>query len=109
MEIKRQKGEFTKGEMFNMTQGAVDKVSDHVGEVLELEGWLLYEDVNSDGEVQTVLALKEKNGLVSATISKTFIEQFIKMADFMGEEEYNVQVVGGKSKSNREYITCKVG
>ena len=108
MEIIRQNGEFTKGEIFNMTQGTtLSKVSEHVGEILELAGWVLYEDTDKDGNLQRVLAIKEKNGNLSGTISKTFIDQFIKMVEFMGNEEYNVKVVGSTSKNGREYITCE--
>ena len=108
MLVKRQSGEFSKGKIFNMTQGSVAKVSDSVGNVLELAGWILYEDEDKDGNLQTVLALKETNGLISATISKTFIEQFLKMADFMDGEDYNIKVVGGTSNAGRNYITCEV-
>lgn len=109
MNIITQSGEFTKGEIFNLTQGTnLDKVSDHIGEVLELDKWVIYEDEDKDGKIQTVLALIEKNGLLSATISKTFIEQFKKLTEFMDGEEYSIRVVGGTSKNNREYITCEV-
>ena len=108
MEIIKKSGEFTKGEVFNMTQGNPDKVSEHKGEVMELDGWVLYEDENSKGQTQRVLALREKNGYISATISNTFINQFLKIVEFMGDEEYNIRVVGGTSKNGREYITCEV-
>lgn len=107
MKIIKSKGDFTKAEIFNMTQGTVAKVSDHVGEVLELAGWVLYEDEDKDGKAQSVLALKELNGMVSATISRPFIEQFFKMLEFMGDEEFNIKVIGATSKNNREYIICE--
>lgn len=109
MEIKRQEGNFGKGELFNMTQGTeVGKLSDKVGETLQLDGWVLYEDLNSSGEPQQVLVVREGNGELSATISATFIEQFTKLVDFMGDEYYAVKIVGKKSKNNRDYITCSV-
>ena len=109
MEIKRQNGNFGKGEMFNMTQGSeVGKLSDKVGETLKLDGWVLYEDLNASGSPQEVLVVREESGELSATISATFIEQFIKLVDFMGDESYSVRIVGKKSKNNRDYITCSV-
>lgn len=109
MKIIKYKGDFTKVDIFNMTQGTtLAKVSDSIGEVMELEGWILYEDEDKDGNLQTVLALKEKNGLMSATISKTFIDQFNKALEFMGEEDFNIKVVGGKSKNGRDYVTCEL-
>ena len=109
MEIKRQNGNFGKGEMFNMTQGSeVGKLSDKVGETLKLDGWLLYVDENSTGELQQVLVVREESGELSATISATFIEQFTKLVDFMGDESYSIKIVGKRSKNNREYITCSV-
>lgn len=109
MKIKNVQGEFTKAEVFNMTQGGtVAKISEHAGEVLELGGWILYEDENTEGCTQEVLALKEKNGLISATISPTFIKQFKKALEFMGDEAFNIKVVTGTSKSNRTYVTCEL-
>ena len=49
-----------------------------------------------------------RSGTIMATISKTFIEQFEKMSEFMGDDDYKVQIVGGTSKNGREYISCKV-
>ena len=109
MKILNSKGNFTKAEIFNITQGAtLMKVSEHVGETLELEGFILYGDEDQKGEIQEVLALKETNGMMSATISQTFIRQFKKALEFMGEESFNIRVVGGKSKSGRDYITCEI-
>ena len=109
MEIKRQAGEFGKGEMFNMMQGAdVGKLSEKVGETIKLNGWVLYVDADSNGNPQDVLIIRDENYELYATISPTFIEQFIKLTDFMGDEDYSVQIVGKKSKNNRDYITCKV-
>ena len=109
MKTIKSKGEFTKGEIFNLTQGSdIDKVSDHVGEILNIKGWILYEDENIKGEIQTVLVFMEHDGTIMATISKTFIEQFEKMSEFMGDDDYKVQIVGGTSKNGREYISCKV-
>lgn len=109
MEIKRQNGNFGKGELFNMMQGTeVGKLSDKVGEILQLDGWVLYEDLNSSGDLQQVLVVREESGELSATISTTFIEQFTKLVDFMGDETYSIKIVGKKSKNNRDYITCSV-
>lgn len=109
MEIIKTMGNLTKGEMFNMTQGQnLGKVSDRAGEVIKVNSYIIYEDVDQDGDIQKILVFKDENGELSATISKTFIEQFEKLVDFMGEEEYSIQVIGKKSKNGRDYITCAV-
>ena len=108
MEIIKQVGEFTKGEVFNLTQGSTGKISDMVDTVIEPAGWILYKDENNKGELQEVLVIKDKNGYLLATISSTFINQFLKMYEFMDGEEYNIKVIGKKSNAGRNYITCEV-
>ena len=108
MEIIKQVGEFTKGEVFNVTQGSTAKISDMVDTIIEPAGWILYRDENVKGELQEVLVIKDGEGNLSATISNTFISQFLKMYKFMEGENYSIRIVGGKSKAGRNYITCEV-
>lgn len=108
MEIIKQVGEFTKGEVFNVTQGSTAKISDMVDTIIEPAGWILYKDENFRGELQEVLVIKDGNGYLLGTISTTFINQFLKMCDFMKGEDYAIRVVGGKTKAGSNYITCKV-
>lgn len=98
----------SKKDMFNMTQGSSNKMSDSVGEVIELAAWILYETEDSKGNPVIALSVQELNGLISSTISATFIKQFNAIREFMGDEPFNIKVVSGTSKNNREYITCEI-
>ena len=106
MEIKRQVGEFNKTEIFNLTQGGSYKLSEQAGQVINMSGWLIYSDVDSKGEEIRVLAIRDNNGDIYATVSEVFITQFEKLADFMGDESYNIKVEQKTSKNGRNYITC---
>ena len=81
-------------------------MSDADGQVLELDAWALYEDVNSKGEAQEVLSLLTKDGDVFATISETFKREFEKMADHFKERLVKIKVISGTAKNGRTYITC---
>lgn len=111
MNIIAQSGELTRKESYNLMEDPnQSKMSDHVGEVLEMKAWILYENTNKDGQDQKVLSIMEESGLVSSTISPTFIKSFENILDFMkgSDEEWTIQVLGGTSKNGREYITCKL-
>ena len=107
--IAASRNDLGKKVIFNMTEGASsNKMSDSVGEVIELKAWIIYETEDSKGNQVTALAVQEPNGIISSTISETFIRQFNKIRAFMGEDPFNIRVVSGTSNNGRQYITCEV-
>ena len=81
------------------------------GDPIEIEGWLLYEDMDADsGECKTLLAIRSQ-GKNYTTISKTFIREFLEAWDFFadaGETLKRIAVVHGTSKAGRVYVSCQV-
>ena len=107
MNILKTSRELTDEEVYLLCmQSSVNKMSDADGQVLELDAWALYEDVNSKGEAQEVLSLLTKDGDVFATISETFKREFEKMADHFKERLVKIKVISGTAKNGRTYITC---
>lgn len=108
MRIIEKSREMKKSEIFKMTKDpAIQKMSDNVGLKIEVESWLIYSDLNSKGEEQTILSIADKEGNIYATNSATFREQFFDICDMLeGEPVDVVEVVSGVSKNGREYITC---
>lgn len=81
------------------------------GKTLELESWVLYTDVTSKGDEQTLLALSTSEGETFCTNSTTFCRDFKNAVDMFAEfgaEFHEVAVVSGTSKNGREFISCKV-
>lgn len=109
MNVIKSSGNISKKDMFNMTEGgSSNKMSDAIGQTLDMAGWILYETEDSKGQTVTALAVIEKNGLISSTISETFIKQFNKILDFMDGEDFNLKVIGGTSKNGRQFVTCEI-
>lgn len=113
MNIIRKTAELTPADMYAMTKGnEVLKMADAKGEVIELSKFVLYEDTNNDGEVMEVLAMETVDGIRYATNSKTFIRNFKDIlaiyddADAALPRKYKVG--SGRSRSNREYLTCDI-
>lgn len=92
---------------FKMTEEEAIKLTECEGQELQVDAYVLYEDVNSKGEEVTLLSILSDNK-VYATISNTFIDKFMKIANAFKEEGFSIEVVGGTSKAGRHYISCKV-
>ena len=110
--IKKSEGMTTK-DLYNLTKGNdVRKMADAKGEVLDLTKYVVYKDEDSSGDPMTVLALETTSGVRYATNSKTFIRNFCDILAIFGEggdELPTRYIVGsGRSKSNREYLTCDI-
>ena len=113
MEIIKKTNNITAGDLFEMTKGPnVRKMADAKGEVLDVLKYVLYKDEDGHGNPMTVLAVETVDGAKYATNSKTFTRNFSDILAIYeaGNEEIPTRfIVGsGKSKSNREYLTCDI-
>lgn len=101
----------TPNDLYSMTKGNnVRKMADAKGETLNVAKFVLYEDTNPDGEIMEVLAVETVDGDRYATNSKTFIRNFQDIVTIFDEAQEALPtkfaVGSGRSKSNREYLTC---
>lgn len=80
--------------------------------VIEIDGWIKYEDVDAKtGEVKTLLTIRDKAGKLFGTISQTFQTSFFEAWEFFvdqGERVNRVKVVHGVSKAGRDYVDCEI-
>lgn len=99
--------ELTNQELYLLTMSPkADSVKNHVGERIDVAAWLLFEDVDKKtGEVHQVLSVLTPENEVVCTISPTFQSDFMDMAELF-HNEFAFEIISGKSKAGREFITC---
>ena len=92
-----------------MKSPLVKKMSDAVDSVIEVKAWIAYTDIDSKtGEQREILTLETTDGEMFGTVSATFRREFADIVSFFGEDVGVIQIVGGKSKAGRDFITCTV-
>ena len=105
--LKQLPDNLDKKSIFRMTEEDALKLSDCEGQELQVDAYVLYEDVNAKGDEVTLLSIMSDNK-VYATLSQTFIDKFIKIDEMFRDDGYSIIVEGGTSKNGRHYITCKL-
>lgn len=113
MEIIRKTEGLTSADLYALTKGNdVRGMADAKGETLDILKFVLYSDVDVKGNPMVVLAVETVDGAKYATNSKTFVRNFTDILSIFeaGNDTPPTRfVVGsGKSKSNREYLTCDI-
>lgn len=108
LNITKKSCELTPVETFLLTKNPnIEKVSDHTGECILVDKWLLYEDVNPEtGEVMEILSFMNEEKNVYATNSKSFKEMFLDIVEIMQGQNFTLQLISKKSKNGRNYQTC---
>ena len=111
MNIIRKTEKLTPADLYSMTKGNdVRRMADAKGEVLDVAKFVLYEDENAGGEIIEVLAVETTDRTRYATNSRTFIRNFKDIMAIYDDAQAALPtryVVGsGRSKGNREYLTC---
>lgn len=108
MEIIITNKELTKQEIYFLTKAQdVMKMKDAVDSVVELSAWVIYTDVNADGEEVELFSMRTVDGETYATNSSTFIKAFRDILDvFTPEEVTKLKIMSGTSKNNRQFVTC---
>ena len=98
--------------LYNMTKGTNRKpLKEFDGDVMELENYIIYTDVNQEGEVITCVALREPDGTIWVTNGTTFLRDFqliVAITQECGESLDAIRIVEGTSKKGRTYRTCEM-
>ncbi len=101
----------TAKEAYDMTESiGIQKLSAAAGQILEPVAYVLREDTNADGEINEIVSIKDADGTVYATNSKTFAREFKKVLDCVKDDfaqVHHIEVVQGRSKNNRPYISMR--
>lgn len=114
MEIVRASKELSTEEKYFLTMSPeIEKMSNIKGQTISIDSWVIYTDNKStdveEGKTETILSIKTTLGEVFATNSATFIKEFERIIDLFKSDNMDVnfiKVVGGTSKSGREFITA---
>ena len=98
----------TKKQIFNVTNGQSEKLSTFDGVMITIKDYLLYEDLNQQGQQQKLLALVTEDGDIMTTNSSTVIRTFERML----EQEFelpiaDVMVISGTTKAGRTFYDLK--
>lgn len=106
MEIIRATEGLTKKEIYGLSRSPeIEKMRDHVNEIIDVDKYLIYSDTNGSGDTVTVLSIMDKSGKVVASNSATARVEFEYIADLMEDEAFSVKICEGVSKNGRSYIT----
>ena len=111
MEILKKSKELTTEEMYYLTMSPeTQKMSDNIGQVVDIEAWIIYQDVNKDGEMQKILSILTPEGETLATNSATFMGDFERLMDLFSQNNETVkrvEIISGTSKAGRQFVTVK--
>lgn len=107
MEIKTMSREFTKAEKYMMTldNNAISVKDIEDGTVINVDGYLEYDDINSKGEEVHILSIITPDKTVYSTQSVTFKRSFLAMYDML-DGKFSCIKVSGTTKAGRPYIDC---
>ena len=105
MTIIEKGGDYTQREIYELPKSPkIQKMSEHVGEVLPVDQYLLYEDgENKDVPIQ-ILSIRSGDVAI-ATNSATVIKEFLGIVELMDGDRFAVEVLTGTSKNGRTYLT----
>lgn len=77
-------------------------------EVVEVQHYAIYEDVNNaTGEVVKLATVMDNNSALFTTNSATFIDDFVAIVEAFPDVE-RIHVERMTSKKNREFLTCSM-
>ena len=107
--VKNKSRELNNQELYLLTMSPkADSVKNHTGERIEVSAWAVYEDVDKkSGEVHDVLSVLTPDNEVFSSISPTFQSDFLDMAELF-HNDFAFEVISGKSKAGREFVTCSL-
>jgi hypothetical protein len=107
IKINEKSRDFSKKELYLMTQGAeittVKDVPD--GTVIEISGFLYFDDEKED-DTAHLLSILDNDGNVFTTQSKTFKDSFESIVEIMENEPFSIKKVSGESKAGRHFVDC---
>lgn len=108
MEFIATNKELTKEEKYFLTKAQdVQKMTEAVDQVLDIDAWAIYTDKDKDGKDVELFSMLTSDGDKFATNSATFIAAFREILDiFEPGEIKRLKVMNGTSKNNRTFVTC---
>lgn len=111
MNIIIKSGEMDMATLYRLTKSPeIAKLTTVKGQELDIDKFIVYEDVNMDDVKTTVIAFETTAGELFATNSPTFARDFLDILAMCEESNApypkKVKVLPKTGKSGREYIQC---
>lgn len=108
MTIINSSRDLTPKETYLLTKAVnVKKISDNVGNKIQVEAWVIYEDIDKKDSDKINEILSITDGKISyATNSPTFIESFLDITSIFGLSGFTIEVDQGTSKAGRNFVQC---
>ena len=105
--ITNKSRELNNQELYLLTMSTkTESLKNHVGERIDVSAWAIFEDVDKkSGAVHEVLSVLTPDNEVFSSISPTFQNDFLDMAELF-HNDFAFEVISGMSKAGREFITC---
>ena len=105
--IIKKSRDLTKQEIYFLTMSPkIDSMKNHKGERFDVSAWAIFEDVDKKtGQVHEVLSVLTPENETLSTVSETFRNDFMEMADIF-ENDFSFEVISGTSNAGREFVTC---
>lgn len=108
VEIKEMSREFTKVERYLMTTAPdiepLKNIDD--GASIQIDGYLIFDDVKDDGEIQEIVSIITPDKKVYSGQSATFKKSLKDIESVMDGEKFSIIKISGKTKVGRDYINC---
>lgn len=107
MKVIEQGGDYTKKEIYELTKSPkIENLKDHAGDVIKVEKYLIYEDVNGRDKTATITLISiHGDGRTLVSNSATVIESFHEILDIMDGEPFSVEILEGTSKAGRTFYS----
>lgn len=109
MAILEKSGDFDSKTLFRMMNGKCEKLRECVGDTVDIVGYAIIEQKNTDGEETEILYLAFNDGRIAATSSPTVRRTFEAMVTAFGAPTdetplVNVVIVEAESKKGRNFL-----
>lgn len=77
------------------------------GEIIDPVNFVVYEDENGKGEINTILAIVTSDGRLITSISETLREAFLEMVENF-DLDFQCRKLSGTTKAGREFVTVEM-
>lgn len=101
--------QLSKLERYQLTHNNAS-IKDYSGTVITPVAWCMFEqeDEKNPDNVRTVLSIKDIDGSIYTTISRTFVDEFLDICSIVEESKFTISVIKGLTKAGREFVTCNL-
>lgn len=110
MTILKSTPNLTMKDKYDLTRNPeCERMAQHKDEILSVDQYMIREEINAaTNEPVTIVSIKS-DGTCYATNSAVFVREFtslVEMAEEANDTIHHIKIIGGRSRNNREFITC---